>query len=181
LILFVDTALKTNYIALFDGIKLVRYSAFPQADQLMSALEAFNPPLENLEYLAVGTGPGSYTGVRQGVIAMQSLSFAKKLPLKGISSLEIFEKKEGEIIATDAKIGGFYVLKGDSPEVVLKEKILEWMDQGYRFKSPDSEILNRKCPEISFEMALPHFEALGEKIAQKPFKPIEIHYLRESV
>jgi tRNA threonylcarbamoyladenosine biosynthesis protein TsaB len=40
-----------------------------------------------LEKLAVGTGPGSFTGIRMGLAAARALSLALELPLAGVSTL----------------------------------------------------------------------------------------------
>lgn len=44
--------------------------------------------LRELEALAVGTGPGSYTGIRIGLGTAMGLAYALDLPVVGISTLE---------------------------------------------------------------------------------------------
>jgi tRNA threonylcarbamoyladenosine biosynthesis protein TsaB len=45
--------------------------------------------IKDIEAIAVGKGPGSYTGLRIGVSAAKGLCFANDIPLISINSLEI--------------------------------------------------------------------------------------------
>ena len=45
--------------------------------------------IKEIEAIAVGKGPGSYTGLRIGVSAAKGLCFANDIPLISINSLEI--------------------------------------------------------------------------------------------
>jgi tRNA threonylcarbamoyladenosine biosynthesis protein TsaB len=63
-----------------------------------------------LEALAVGTGPGSFTGVRIGLATARALAFALDLPAAGVSTLDalaagapcavpVIDAKRGEVFA----------------------------------------------------------------------------------
>lgn len=179
MILFVDTALKTNYIALFEGEKLIRSESFTQAEQLIDRLHAFNPPLKALKGLAVGKGPGSYTGVRQGVIALQAMAYSLGLPLCGIGSLELYAREPKEAIVLDARIGGFYVLHDGGVEAMAKDKLVDLHQSLKKFYAIDPEI-EAKIPEVPFQKAVLDIERIGKKIASADSGPIEILYLRNS-
>lgn len=51
------------------------------------AVEEAGLTMNEMDGIAVGVGPGSYTGVRMAVTAAKTLSWAKKIPLVGVSSL----------------------------------------------------------------------------------------------
>ncbi len=70
---------------------------------------AGNPSLQ----IVLGTGPGSYAGIRTGRTIAQALAFAWGIPLHCISSLDwLLPAKEGEFTACiDAKAGGVYAQK----------------------------------------------------------------------
>lgn len=56
---------------------------------VLGLLGEFGWKLEDLEGLAVGLGPGSYTGIRSAIALAYGWSFPQDLPLFGISSLEV--------------------------------------------------------------------------------------------
>lgn len=58
------------------------------------ALEAEGLRLEQMDAIAVGKGPGSYTGLRIGVSAAKGLCFALHKPLIAINSLEIMAQTD---------------------------------------------------------------------------------------
>lgn len=54
---------------------------------LMRALEDAGVPLQGLDLLAVAAGPGSFTGLRVGISAMQGLAMATGLRIVPVSAL----------------------------------------------------------------------------------------------
>ncbi|REB10949.1 tRNA (adenosine(37)-N6)-threonylcarbamoyltransferase complex dimerization subunit type 1 TsaB [Sporosarcina sp. BI001-red] len=60
--------------------------AMPAIERLLS--EASLRP-SDLEAIAVSEGPGSYTGVRIGVTLAKTLAWTLKIPIVGVSSLEV--------------------------------------------------------------------------------------------
>lgn len=84
-------------------------------------LETTGVELGEIEGIAVGLGPGSFTGLRVGLAFAKGLAFSLKIPLVGVSSMEAMASgtgMEGLICCLfDAKKGELYVglFKGGKP------------------------------------------------------------------
>ncbi|MCO5051443.1 MAG: tRNA (adenosine(37)-N6)-threonylcarbamoyltransferase complex dimerization subunit type 1 TsaB [Verrucomicrobiae bacterium] len=84
-------------------------------DLIESALQAAARRREDIEVLAIGIGPGSYTGIRVAIALAQGWHLATDAKLLGISSVECMaaqiaiQEKEGQFqIVVDAQRGEFY-------------------------------------------------------------------------
>jgi tRNA threonylcarbamoyladenosine biosynthesis protein TsaB len=95
-ILALDTSTAVMSIAILEEGQLLQ-EAHIHADRTHSLhlmpmikelIQAVGMKLSDLSAIAVGVGPGSYTGVRIGVTAAKTLAWTLKLPIIGISSLE---------------------------------------------------------------------------------------------
>ncbi|PXW90801.1 tRNA threonylcarbamoyladenosine biosynthesis protein TsaB [Nitrosomonas sp. Nm84] len=67
--------------------------------------------LRQIDGIAFGAGPGSFTGLRIACGVAQGLAYAVTLPVVGISTLEAVAQKTGEqkvIVALDARMGEIY-------------------------------------------------------------------------
>ena len=79
----------------------------------------------DLTGLVVGTGPGSFTGLRLGLAAARGLAFALDLPLAGVSTLRaLAAASPGALPVIDAGRREVFALDGSAP-VVLKPQGLE--------------------------------------------------------
>jgi len=80
-------------------------------DQLLTSASL---KLNDLDFIGVGNGPGSFTGTRIGVLTAKTLCFAKNLPLISFCSLLAYTpptSKPFQLIV-DAKSHGFYIYDG---------------------------------------------------------------------
>lgn len=94
---------------------------------ILKALKKANKNSDDLDAIAVGKGPGSYTGLRIGVAAAKGLCFALNLPLIALNSLEIicqeYKAKSNEILFPmfDARRMEVYTMVINSKKEILKE------------------------------------------------------------
>ncbi len=94
-VLGIDGALGGFSVALLDGDEVVE-AASDRPDALEAGLArvagvlaARGIGLGDLDRLAVGIGPGSFTGVRIAVSYAKAIAMARGLPLTGISSYDV--------------------------------------------------------------------------------------------
>lgn len=83
--------------------------------------------LSDFDAIAVGIGPGSYTGMRVGAMTAKALSFATSLPLIGICTLHTFvsSRTGSYAVLIDAKMGGAYLVDkpGGTPQIVPLDQL----------------------------------------------------------
>ncbi len=85
---------------------------------------------EEVEIIAIGLGPGSYTGIRAALAIAQGWQLARAVKLLGISSAEVLaaqaqaEKIFGRVnLAIDAQRGEFYLSSWEISELSRKENL----------------------------------------------------------
>ena len=88
-----------------------------QSETLLPAIEYVlqkaNLTVNDLEYLTLCRGPGSFTGLRLAFAALKAIQMAQNIPLYGISSLDVYAEHYQELPFTvlsciDAKKDRFY-------------------------------------------------------------------------
>ena len=96
--LFIDTHNVDINLALYKEGKLVdsrvKSSSLHHSDNIMpllaELLKSNNIDVHDLSEILCVNGPGSFTGVRLGVTIAKTLAFTLKLPIRTITSLEMF-------------------------------------------------------------------------------------------
>lgn len=153
-ILAIDTATEACSVALWnDGTTFAHFELCPREHTqrilplVRDVLDDADLKLTQLDALAFGRGPGSFTGVRIGIGIAQGLALGAELPMIGVSTLATMAqgawRKTGAtrvLAAIDARMGEVYwaeyqrdeqgVWHGEETEAVLKpEAVSERLQQ----------------------------------------------------
>ncbi len=113
-------------LSLSDAAPLVRHQKvsagasqllLPWVDELLSEASI---ELTSLDAIAIGVGPGAFTGIRLGVAAVQGLAIAARLPVLPVASLDAIASQlvltpafissgaQSFVIAVDARMEEIY-------------------------------------------------------------------------
>ena len=138
-LLAIDTALGGCSVALLDGDKILshifeamdRGHAERLAPMVQDAMRHAGAEFPVLTHLAVTTGPGTFTGQRVGLAFMRGLRLALKLPLTGVTTLEVIAlaamDETGQpkaAVIHDARREEAYLLLQDGGQVVLQPCVM---------------------------------------------------------
>src|ERR687885_1168946 len=126
LILAFDTATDVATSALVDDGEVLG----ERASRAVTLLEDVDALLRqggarprDLEALVVGTGPGSFTGVRIGLATARGVALALDLPVAGVSTLDALAAgAPGALPVVDARRREVFALLGE-PRVVRPEEL----------------------------------------------------------
>lgn len=97
LLLGIETSSRKSSVALSEGPRLLQERFLPAASSasasLITTIDALfmetGISFGSVEGIAVGIGPGSFTGIRLGLATARGLSLPRGIPLRGISSFDI--------------------------------------------------------------------------------------------
>jgi len=148
-------------------------------------LEQAGAEPRELSRLVVGTGPGSFTGVRMGLAAARGLAFALDLRLAGVSTLEALAAgAPGALPVVDAGRREVFTLVEGAPAVAAPDELrLEPSttcvgDGAVRYREV-LEALGASIPPRDSELHLPrarfHAELAREFVDPETVEPL---YLR---
>lgn len=138
-VLGIDTSTKTTAIGLIeDGEVLCDYNLTGRVahsesvtDMIHEIFKKFEFSLSDIDLIAVGLGPGSFTGLRIGITIAKVMAFALDKEIIGVSSLVANSMSDDGLVSTivDARRGNVYasIIKNeDEPEVLFEDEIFSF-------------------------------------------------------
>ncbi len=123
-ILALDSSTRYMALGLLDGNRVCEYDML--AERKLSSLlgpsvrrviEALSWKMKDIDYLACGVGPGSFTAVRIGMSFMKGLAWSLRKPVAGISTLDS--------IAGNAPASGYIVPVMDAKRDLVYAAVYE--------------------------------------------------------
>jgi tRNA threonylcarbamoyl adenosine modification protein YeaZ len=135
LILAFDTATDVATSALVRGEEVLGERA-SRAVRILEDLEALltgaGLRAEAVDGLVVGRGPGSYTGLRMGLVTARTLAFSLGVPVAGVSTLDALAAgRRGASPVIDAKRGEVFTLVDGEPACRAAEDLAVEIDAAY--------------------------------------------------
>jgi tRNA threonylcarbamoyl adenosine modification protein YeaZ len=136
-----DTATPFVTVALHDGedavVELTSERPMKHGEQLAplieQAMEQAGIVRQDLSAIAVGVGPGPFTGLRVGLVTARTLAFVLEIPVYGVCTLDVLAIEAvdtgavtGEfVVATDARRKEVYLARYDEAGVRLEGPLVD--------------------------------------------------------
>ncbi len=181
--LILETATEKSCLILAKGEKIIGMRLLSGGPELSKrlALEVSSLLKEwgfLPELVAVGQGPGSFTGIRVGAALAQSLAFGWKIPLIGFCSLQAFEPAEAVVL--DARMGGAYIMtQGGKAHLVPPDQVEKSL-KNLDFTSPHPQLIQTRFGLSGREafLAPAHLSQLVQrKYLDEENIPLKLEYL----
>ena len=137
--LFIDTHADFIFLGIYKDNQLInKVEVFEKKDHsticmpsLVKLLSDSRLTIQEIDDVIVVIGPGSFTGVRIGVTIAKVLAYTLNIPIRTITSLELYTKKVAEGYLVLEEKNGYYVAKKEREklsgyEYIKKSEWEEW-------------------------------------------------------
>jgi tRNA threonylcarbamoyladenosine biosynthesis protein TsaB len=101
-------------------------------DDVHGLLGRAGTPLEAVDVIVAGTGPGTFTGLRIGLATARGLGFALGIPVRGVSTLDaLLVPAEVQVACIDARRGEVFCAgAGIEPQAMTPEAMVAALPAG---------------------------------------------------
>jgi tRNA threonylcarbamoyladenosine biosynthesis protein TsaB len=114
-VLALDTTTRAGSVAVLDDARLLveiegdaaRSHAERLPGDLLRALSTAGLTTADIDLFAVASGPGSFTGLRIGIAAIQGLAFVHQRPVAAVSALRALADVAADALPADARVGAW--------------------------------------------------------------------------
>ncbi|MCA0935598.1 tRNA (adenosine(37)-N6)-threonylcarbamoyltransferase complex dimerization subunit type 1 TsaB [Vibrio alginolyticus] len=177
-ILAIDTATENCSVALLVNDQVISRSEVAPRDHTKKVLPMVDEvlkeaglTLQDLDALAFGRGPGSFTGVRVGIGIAQGLAFGADLPMIGISTLAAMAQASYRLhgatdvaVAIDARMSEVYWAR------YTRKENGDWMAVDEECVIPPANLVEQaQSDEKTWTTAGTGWDAYQETLTSLPF------------
>lgn len=129
--LYINTVTRETTIALFEGNVVMAEVRWPsehkEAEKLQPSVEVLlkqeNVSLNDVQRLLVCVGPGGFTSSRIGISAVNTWSFAKRIPIAQVSIFDLYQHPDAIIMVSANSNEGWVKFPGNDPEYLRLEEL----------------------------------------------------------
>lgn len=123
--LFISTSSDKIYLAIFDNneikTELIHQGHNDHTQTLYGLIRDLDYNLEQITDIYVVNGPGSFTGLRVGVIFAKLLAQKNNTNLYPVNALMLLTNMYNKQVALDARGGNYYILDENNEVILTKE------------------------------------------------------------
>lgn len=131
--LFISTATDKIYIMVFKNDLIIEQKIYQgknnHTEKLYGLLQELETNLDDIKRIYVVNGPGSYTGLRVGVIFAKTMAMLNEIEIYPVGLMPALFHSNGEKeVFVDAKGKKYYRYSGDEISLVSQEMVSGLID-----------------------------------------------------
>ncbi|MGE4320165.1 MAG: tRNA (adenosine(37)-N6)-threonylcarbamoyltransferase complex dimerization subunit type 1 TsaB [Acholeplasmataceae bacterium] len=166
--LIFDVSTQVMYVGYAKDDQLIDFSirisirdhAKYLVDRIDQVIKRNRLTLDDIDQIIVGSGPGSYTGLRVAVMVAKMIGFTKEIPVKTVSSLFFMTSGyKGKVAALiDARRGYVFSAIYEDGQVLLEDgyRDLKELQQNDLYKQARTIFIDDRTYEVSIKHILEH-------------------------